>query len=400
MDWYYMAIDGEHEYCDGLNGVVNCRTGDLLVVFLDTMWDAFATKTVQMKQERGDERELSDRFAEWYLDFKKDMDSKHPLLGVFAKDVLYNKMCRIIDQTYEGLSGTAGKFVLALNRGYVEGVLPTEIRRNVLQEISEALMQFEWIKKDFKSLAEAVLDAGENPNELSCVQRYRLSHLCSDAFSVLGYKYRGIDEELRLIVNGRSVSSVSGIDSVTIAERVGQVRGEKLALRYYKKSELLGPVLLYESYQMICQNIAIRKCEHCHRYFLPRSVVSRYCDRMSPDRRDMTCKKIGAKTAHNQSLVNDVAKGLLSKVKNRHRNYVYRNKSNKTGVKDKYDEWSRLADELFDRVTEGELTYERFSGLIDVLTDVAFSKEKMDEVKSALKGCSAQDGESSQQQGT
>ena len=48
-------------------------------------------------------------------------------------------------------------------------------------------------------------------------------------------------------------------------------------------SDDLGATLLTELLEMVEQGIELKKCEYCHRYFIPFSSKALYCDRSVGD---------------------------------------------------------------------------------------------------------------------
>ena len=85
----------------------------------------------------------------------------------------------------------------------------------------------------------------------------------------------------------------------------------------YMVTDALDALTLWE-FEMICANeILLRRCAYCNRYFRPYSVVSCYCDRPVEGKGGKTCKEIGAMSRHQQKVNQDEAKKLYRKVCNR-----------------------------------------------------------------------------------
>jgi len=82
----------------------------------------------------------------------------------------------------------------------------------------------------------------------------------------------------------------------------------------YRFDWFLGCVLL-ELEEMINQNILIRKCKNCGKYFIPRKRSdAKYCDNPAPQAPDKTCKEYGGRAAWEQTLRENDAAGLYRKI--------------------------------------------------------------------------------------
>lgn len=145
-----------------------------------------------------------------------------------------------------------------------------------------------------------------------------------------------------------------------------ELKGKKLSAHTYQATDHLEALALWE-FDMICaENIAIRRCELCGRYFLPHSVVSIYCDRPVEDRPGKTCKDIGAMLKHQKVVEKDEAKKLYRKVANRVHTAAVRLEPQYPHIlRVNYCQWQFEAKALLERVESGEIDFDEFEGLID-----------------------------------
>ena len=71
----------------------------------------------------------------------------------------------------------------------------------------------------------------------------------------------------------------------------------------------------YEINEMINGNVRFKRCANCGRVFIPQNRSDTiYCDRVSPQCPDKTCKKYGAEQQHRKNLVSSEASGLYRKI--------------------------------------------------------------------------------------
>lgn len=86
---------------------------------------------------------------------------------------------------------------------------------------------------------------------------------------------------------------------------------EQLEGHIYMATDQLAALTVWE-FEMLCANeIPLRRCAYCGRYFRPYSVVNCYCDRVVEGTNGKTCKQVGATSKHQQAVNQDAAKKAL-----------------------------------------------------------------------------------------
>jgi uncharacterized OB-fold protein len=86
------------------------------------------------------------------------------------------------------------------------------------------------------------------------------------------------------------------------------------AYTFYSSSDIRALVFLEFEY-MRANNLTIRKCEHCGRYFLPYSKVSLFCER-PVEGTEKTCKDIGVMEKYSRKVAADEARNLFRRMNN------------------------------------------------------------------------------------
>lgn len=149
-------------------------------------------------------------------------------------------------------------------------------------------------------------------------------------------------------------------------EDAEQIKRKKLTARTYQATDHLEALALWEFDYLAANNITLRRCGHCGRYFIPYSVTSCYCDRLSEDRPGKTCKDIGAASKHQRDVNQDAAKALYKKVNNRVQTWAGRHEAQYPNArKTNYRSWQYDAQQLLEKVEAGELDYDGFAEALD-----------------------------------
>jgi hypothetical protein len=102
---------------------------------------------------------------------------------------------------------------------------------------------------------------------------------------------------------------------------------------------------------MVTEGYALRRCDNCGKYFLPFSVVSRYCDRQTAGGK--TCRDDAVRENYNRRLQENDAKALYVKNNNAYQMRVKR----APGLypPEEYQSWKRAAREALGKLERGEL---------------------------------------------
>ncbi len=128
-------------------------------------------------------------------------------------------------------------------------------------------------------------------------------------------------------------------------------------------SDDLKAVLMTEIAEMAQQNVRLRRCEYCHKYFRPFSSKSIYCDRLVGNT-GKTCQEVAAKEKHTKKVAANEGRALYQR---RNRAYAMRVSRTPEVYKDvDYQVWKATAKVALQQYTDGEITLEMLDVMIEL----------------------------------
>ena len=112
--------------------------------------------------------------------------------------------------------------------------------------------------------------------------------------------YQALSPRFYISRNHKIYRYDGGIDTVPAKEKLEDIP--------IWPTDQLAALTVWE-FEMLCANeIPLRRCAYCGRYFRPYSVVNCYCDRVVEGTNGKTCKQVGATSKHQQAVNQDAAK--------------------------------------------------------------------------------------------
>ena len=197
---------------------------------------------------------------------------------------------------------------------FVQSLFFEEKLADVLDERMEG---FEKLQKELSAFADAVLVPDKS--KLSAKQRLAL------------YMSRDF----------QAATAIAGLDLKMRAER-----------KLYVDEQNFDPV--------VEQGIELKKCEYCHRYFIPFSSKALYCDRSVGDT-GKSCKELAVKEKHEKKIAADDG---LKLIRQRIKTYDMRVRRTPAIYTDAaFQIWKAQAENARNRYVNGELTYEELDAL-------------------------------------
>ncbi len=119
----------------------------------------------------------------------------------------------------------------------------------------------------------------------------------------------------------------------------------------------LGSFLYYDFFRGIAQNYLPNRCKNCGKYFLIRGGwYYTYCDNPLADEPDKTCRDAGSKHRYAEKCKNDPIWQTYNRAYKAH----YARYMKKKMTIAEFEEWSRFASEIRDRVLAGEIAFEQY----------------------------------------
>ena len=172
----------------------------------------------------------------------------------------------------------------------------------------------------------------------------------ADAIAGLDLKMRA---ERKLYVDEQNFDPVLAADRISTPPK--SVRFARI-----EGSDDLGATLLTELLEMVEQGIELKKCEYCHRYFIPFSSKALYCDRSVGDT-GKSCKELAVKEKHEKKIAADDG---LKLIRQRIKTYDMRVRRTPAIYTDAaFQIWKAQAENARNRYVNGELTYEELDAL-------------------------------------
>ena len=102
--------------------------------------------------------------------------------------------------------------------------------------------------------------------------------------------------DLKMSAERKLYVAEQNFDPVLVADRIS-TPPKSVRFARIEGSDDLGATLLTELLEMVEQGIELKKCEYCHRYFIPFSSKALYCDRSVGDT-GKSCKELAVKEKH------------------------------------------------------------------------------------------------------
>jgi hypothetical protein len=365
----YIFFENKTEYSFSEDILNEYFIGKLMFAFLDIDWTYLLADACN-ELEANRENEKGYVFISSYCQrLCAKLRQYHPVL----QDVVADSINQIIKQTYADELPMAADFALRFFNEYpsetyspetiefmfAEGNFPkwplNKVGLSFLEEIIKAFKEFLDFSKELTFMILFTLDDAGDYSELTSKQRYYLMQVSNfapflkykDLYKRLGIERKMLDaDEIDYAIHDRIMPEV--------VEKIKSYRLDSYT--FYTCDDIRALVLLEFEY-MCTNNMAIRRCENCGRYFLPFSVVSRYCDR-PVEGKDKTCKEIGAALKFSEKVSGDDIKLAFRRANNayqmRCRRYPQSYK------REDYEAWREAAKVLMEEVKAGRFSVEEF----------------------------------------
>ena len=226
---YCLSFGPKKEYVETDFKPVEYRLGTTLIAFLSTDFASLRAKLLMRTTPMMENQAITE--------IKNELSTIHPFGERFVQSLFFEeKLADMLDERMEG---------------------------------------FEKLQKELSAFADAVLVPDRS--KLSAKQRLALymsrDFQAATAIAGLDLKMRA---ERKLYVDEQNFDPVLAADRISTPPK--SVRFARI-----EGSDDLGATLLTELLEMVEQGIELKKCEYCHRYFIPFSSKALYCDRSVGD---------------------------------------------------------------------------------------------------------------------
>ena len=337
-----MSLESGHEWIIQNDFThVQLPLGTWLPIFLDIDWELYLKQTEELSASHpSSDGVYSQQVAHWYHNLKQQLSPLHPLLTELVERQIPNRLCC---QFYPE---NPSHLVLLEEISYLDALQNEQADSPTIQPVflrgwlKDLLLLFAQLHRTQQQL-EQLLDA-----------------VMGD---VLEKKQHTLNRYAQLKQDNLLYQQVVHLAYHNLSPRFYITScKKKLSGHTYMVTDDLPSLTLWE-FEMVCANeVELRRCHHCGRYFLPFSSVSCYCKRPLPDQPEKTCQDIGAVSKFQNKVNGDAAKELYLKTCNRLKTWVSRNASlypdaNKGYINAQYEAKVQL-----EQVRSGELEFSEF----------------------------------------
>ena len=302
---YYIDYKDKTEYIKHENRLVTEPIGALLFSVVDRDWDAMAEHIAQVRQSTF----RMDQVQECVEELKEELSHTHLFL----------------QRDFERLN-TSG---------------------DVLYAMYHRAKDYARLREDLLRLIGQVLDLDGENRELTVLQRYFLLNKTDAEARRFKQKMHEQLKVFQCMMCGEDEEHME-----VTRETVGDLRLEA-AICY--ASDDLRTLAFMEFEYMVTENLGVRRCENCGKYFLPFSVVSRFCDRIGPDGK--TCKEHAIRVRYNEKLQADTCRAAYVKNNNAYQMRVRRDPE--SWPQKDYLLWKAAAREALDAAAAGKLSEDK-----------------------------------------
>lgn len=301
---YYINYKDKTEYIKHGNRLLERPIGTLLFSVVDRNWDELAEHIANVRQTTF----RMDQVKECVDELESELENTH----IFLR------------RDFERLN-TSGDALYAMYH-----------RAKDYARLREELLR----------LIEQVLDLDGENKDLTVLQRYYLLNK-TDA-EARRFKQR-MHEQLKVFQ-----CTMCGEEEEQVEVTRDSVRDLQLEAAICYASDDLRTLAFMEFEYMVTENFGVRRCENCGKYFLPFSVVSRFCDRIGPDGK--SCKEHAIRVRYNEKLQANACRAAYVKNNNA---YQMRVRRDPTSYPQKdYLLWKEAAREALEKAAAGQLTEE------------------------------------------
>ena len=299
---YYINFKDKTEYVKHENRLLSLPIGTLLFSVADRDWNAMAEHIAAVRQTTF----RMDQVQACVEEIKGELENTHIFL----------------QRDFERLN-TSG---------------------DVLYAMYQRAKDYAKLCEDLLWLIGQVLDLDGENSDLSVLQRYfllnktnadarRFKQRMHEQLKVFQCMMCGEDEE-RMEVTRQTVSDLDIEAAICYA------------------SDDLRTLAFMEFEYMVTEDLGVRRCENCGKYFLPFSVVSRFCDRIGTDGK--TCKEHAVRRRYNEKLQADACRAAYVKNNNAYQMRVRRDPENYP--QSDYLLWKAAARRALEQTSAGTMT--------------------------------------------
>lgn len=259
------------------------------------------------------------------------------------------------------------------NESQFDESLNIDFFENALSNHSQMLLEdYQILQKDLKEIINFVYNIEEKSylKGLTPSQRYyiyiRTCRLHRETYILTYLNDVSMTQDLNFAEFSNSLNGITDKTPEGLAKAIKKM--DKKNHNYYIKTYFYNFTSLCSAYYFcllyfIENNIPIKICKNCGKYFIPENRNSSiYCNRIYKVKR--TCKEIGANNAYNEKLKKDEVNALYRKTLSAKKMLANRNPDILMYL-EKYEKWKNEANKFKQDIKEGKKTEEEFKNWIE-----------------------------------
>ena len=393
----YLSFNGKSEYIVSGGQVEEYGIGSLLFAFLDADWAKLTDEARDLKRKcyiESIDRETHFNVhddnrsymiaAAYYKNLVKYLSGLHPFLGQLVDEALYGAVYSALPGKYDLVHEVAfdlyrnypntpeskERMEIFMESNEDEFISPVkdgslvEVTNAFTVHLVELMENMLAYKADLLDMLMFSLDKGGEFADMKPSQRFYLMQ--ASGFEALARTERFIAKnnllgaEQRILREGEFKYPKEKITPEFIAE----LKRCTLSAHTFYTSEDVRALVFAEFKHMCMNELAVRKCEYCDRYFLPFSSASLYCDRVVENSEGKTCKEVAPTEKYFNKRNADAARKLYSRLRNTY--HMRCERAPKHYPHEDYYAWMDNAKELLKEVDGGNLSVEEFERRISI----------------------------------
>lgn len=383
MSSFRLCLKNGVEYIDTLQeGYLERKEGSLLAAFLDVDWLSLGKECTALRAKKFKGMGLSIETAKLYRKIKCRIKPMHPVLSQFAQEYLNDLLYDILKDAYDLPRSTSElmemqewNYLVNLGKSAEIEPIPDRLPDLCLERMCIRFYEIAALKEDLIAMMDFVFHPKACYETCSLMERYyflreqstRYSYYDRTLYTTMSTEFRILShsEEDEDLFPGLELSEEE-LEELESEKHIKEVKQKKLSAFTFQCTPQIEALALWEFDDLIANNLRMRRCDYCGRYFIPYSAANCYCDRPVDGNPQKTCKEVGAATKHQEEVNGDAAKKLYRKVNNRTQQAAKRYEPQHPNIrKVTYRNWQYEAKCLLDQVGAGTLDYESFAAAID-----------------------------------
>lgn len=374
---YSIYFEGKTEYFLSPKKVEQYPLGGLLFAFLDADWAEMHKQANDLRAKMETDENCHFLVCPFYQGLCSSLEKLHPMLRQFIvsnleetiEDIFKDDLPIASDYAMNFFSHYPNKPVTPeLYKGmFYEG--PTtfplwpfiKVAKRFVAEIITLLDQLASFKDSLSDMILFALDENGSYNDLTAARRlYLMQAAQAKPYAEAKALYTGVGIEQQILASDEIRYEKANEITEELLEKIKAAN--VAAYTFYTSLDIRALVMLEFEY-MCVNNHNVRKCANCGRYFLPFSLVSRYCDR-PVEGKGKTCKDLGANAKYNEKVNGDD----LMRIYRRLNNTYQMRCSRAPGVylRADYEAWQENAKSILENVKAGKIPVDEFEEMIRI----------------------------------